>query len=275
MTEASNYEYYFDGKKLNHYACSNELRDGGGSIVAGIGVFCHEFSHVMGLPDLYSTSYTSAFTPGEWSVMDYGSYCNKSRTPPTHTAYERYCFGWVEPNVLDNPQNVTMRSMTHIGHYNDVYMIKTPKANEYFILENRQQDKWDKYIPGHGLLVWHIDFVPDIWNMNIVNVSKQYVDIVEADNEPSYYSIDADPFPGTVGVTSFTDDTKPSMTMWDGSKLFSPITEIKEDNGVVTFMFKGGEDIFDPVVAAEPNVVKAAWIYCSVDTRGKGNRIPA
>lgn len=252
------YEYYFDGKLLNHYATSNELANGQGTTLAGIGVFCHEFSHVMGLPDLYSTTYTSTFTPGEWSLMDHGSYNNNSHTPPTHTAYERYCLKWIEPRELKDPANVVMYPMSQIGNYDDAYIIRTEKQSEYYILENRQQRSWDEYIPGHGLLVWHIDFVPDIWNMNIVNVSKQYVDIVEADNQPTEYTRAGDAFPGTAGVTEFTDDTTPSMRSWSGNALHAPITSIKEQNGIISFMFKGGEDIFDKVVASEATGVKAS-----------------
>ena len=84
-----------DGKRIDHYACSNELRDGAGSVIAGIGTFCHEFGHVLGMPDLYSTTYTTAFTPGEWSIMDHGSYNNQTRTPPLYSVYERYCMNMI------------------------------------------------------------------------------------------------------------------------------------------------------------------------------------
>lgn len=250
-------DFFFDGKRLNHYACNNELRDGNGSLLSGIGVFCHEFSHVLGLPDLYSTNYSGAFTPGTWSLMDQGSYNNNARTPPLHTAYERYCFGWLEPKELKDACNVMMRSISDVGYYDDAYIIKTNKPTEYFILENRQQKGWDKYIKGHGMLIWHIDFVPEMWEMNICNVQKQHIDIIEADNHLDYFSIEGDPFPGSNGVTSFTDDTTPSMITWTGEKLHAPITEIKEDNGVISFMFKGGQDIFNQVVANNPSRVKA------------------
>ena len=263
LHEAFSQEFVFDGKRIDHYACSNELRDGAGSVIAGIGTFCHEFGHVLGLPDLYSTTYTSAFTPGEWSIMDHGSYNNQTRTPPLYSVYERYCMNWVEPTVLDDPCNVTMRSATHIGHYDDVYLIKTSKDTEYYLLENRQQKGWDSYLPHHGMLVWHIDFVPDIWNMNICNVAKQYIDIVEADNDASAYSIEGDPFPGSANVTAFTDDTKPSMRTWNNEKLYAPITEIKEQNGIISFMFKGGKDIFDQVVANKPTEIKAGSFTAS------------
>lgn len=256
-------EIYMNGKLINHYATSNELSDGQGSNLAGIGVFCHEFSHVMGLPDLYSTLYTSAFTPGEWSLMDHGSYNNKSHTPPYHTGYERYCLGWIEPKVLSEPRNVSMYPASQIGAYDDVYMIQTPNKSEYYILENRQQKGWDQYIPGHGLLVWHIDFDPQMWGLNIVNIEKQYVDIVEADNEQSEYSRAGDAFPGTSGVTEFTDTSVPSMKTWNGLSLHSPITDIMDMDGVVSFAFKGGENIFDPVVANEASGVKAGAFTAS------------
>lgn len=262
------YNIYLDGKLLNHYATSNELKYGGTKL-AGIGVFCHEFSHVMGLPDLYSTTYTSAFTPGEWSLMDHGSYNNDSHTPPTHTAYERYCLGWIEPKELSEAANVTLRHMSLPGCYDDAYIIRTESPSEYYILENRQLLGWDSYIPGHGMLVWHIDFQPDIWDLNIVNVSKQYVDIVEADNVQSTYTVAGDAFPGTANVTAFTDDTTPSMRSWSGNRLNAPITEIKEQSGIISFMFKGGEDIFDKVVAEEASALKAGGFTASWNRVGK------
>lgn len=250
-------EIYMNGKLINHYATSNELSDGQGAKLAGIGVFCHEFSHVLGLPDLYSTLYTSAFTPGEWSLMDHGSYNNQGHTPPYHTGYERYCLGWIEPKVLSSPRNVSMFAASRIGAYDDVYILPTPVKSEYYILENRQQAGWDEYIPGHGLLVWHIDFDPQMWGLNIVNIEKQYVDIVEADNEQNDYSRAGDAFPGTAGVTEFTDTSVPSMKTWSGLALHSPITDIKDIDGVVSFAFKGGENIFDPLVANEATDIKA------------------
>lgn len=245
---------YLDGKLLDHYATSNELRGKSGKVIDGIGTFCHEFSHVMGLPDLYATSYTSAFTPGNYSLMDHGSYNNNSNTPPTHSGYERYCLGWIEPKVLDTPETVTLKPISEEGHYNDVCIIKTPKTNEYFILENRQKQSWDAYIPGHGMLIWHIDYNPTVWASNKCNNTpgRQYIDIEEADNIQSESTRSGDTFPGTKNITSFTDDTHPSMLTWDNTKLNAPITGIQENNGEISFLFKGGVDIFDPVTTRKP-----------------------
>lgn len=244
--------YYFDGVRLDRYACSNEWFNG----PDGIGTFCHEFGHVMGLPDVYATSYSSAFTPGMWDVMDRGSYNNDSRTPPTFNAFERYALGWIDPVELDGPTNCTLN---HILDSNEAYLIKTDNENEYFILENRQQSGWDKYIPGHGMLVWHIDYDDDVWTYNTCNndVAHQYIDLEEADGSQTDASRSGDAFPGTRNVTSFTDDTRPSMKSWSGKALGLPITEIAEDNdGVITFKVAGGLDaIYPPVVNPEPLVL--------------------
>lgn len=89
ITLATKDEYIFDGVKLDHYATSNEwLGNASSGHPDGIGTFVHEFSHVLGLPDLYSTNYNyDAFTPGAWSVMDQGPFNNESRTPPQYSAF--------------------------------------------------------------------------------------------------------------------------------------------------------------------------------------------
>ncbi len=230
-----------DGKIIDRYACSGELsRTSSGDVLTGIGTFCHEFSHVLGLPDLYATSYTGAFTPGAWTVMDQGSYNNNQRTPPTHSAYERFVLGWLTPEILEYAANVTVKPITE--DYNSAYRITTSRDAEYFLMENRQQTAWDRYIPGHGMLIWHIDYNSTIWRQNTVNntVGRQRVDIEEADNIQSEATRAADAFPGTKNVTEFTDDTEPSMLTWSNVRLDKPITDIRESNKTIFFQFKGG-----------------------------------
>ncbi len=251
---------YLDGVRLNHYACSSELANGKGVTMSGIGPFCHEFSHVLGLPDLYNTVASNELTVTYWSVMCLGSYNNDCWTPPLHTGYERHVLGWVEPKVLDQPMNVTMNAIGKGSGYRDVYMIPTNLNNEYYILENRQQTGWQRFDWGHGLLIWHIDYNKTYWDSNTVNnkPAHQHVDIVEADGIADWYTLDADVFPGTANITAFTDDTKPSMKTWAGVALNSPITDIKEsEDGEITFVFMGGVDIFDPVIANEATNIKA------------------
>lgn len=258
VTAATSTEYNFDGKRLDRYACSNEWESGRPD---GVGTFVHEFSHVMGLPDLYATSYTSAFTPGSWSALDYGPYNNDGCTPPCYGAFERYALGWLEPTVLSSPLNARLPKISS----NRAYMIPTPDPDEFFLLENRQQTGWDAYIPGHGMLIWHVDYDSNVWNSNTVNNSSshQYVDIEEADGTRNEYSRDGDAFPGAAGVTEFTDDTNPSMRTWSGSALNVPITEIAENDGVITFKVCGGLPDIAAVSVNDPTDITATGFRIS------------
>lgn len=247
ITSATSTPYVFDGVRLNKYACTNEWT---GSRPDGCGTFVHEFSHVLGLPDLYPTSYTSSFTPGSWSTLDYGPYNNNGCTPPLYSAFERYALDWMQPEVISGPANL---SLPPIGA-NKAYIIPTSSDNEFFLLENRQKISWDKYIPGHGMLIWHVDYNQQVWDRNVVNntPSHQYVDIEEADNTRSESSRDGDAFPGIYNVRSFTDDTYPNMRTWNGTRLNLPITDIYENGGMITFKAAGGLDESESVTANAP-----------------------
>jgi M6 family metalloprotease-like protein len=253
IADYTNSIYKFDDVRINHYACSNEINDDDN--MEGIGTFCHEFSHVLGLPDIYATNYSSAFTPGDWSVLDSGPYNNDSRTPPYYTAYERYSLGWLTPKEIGKPARHTLDEIST----NQAYIITTQTENEFFLLENRQQKGWDQYIPGHGMLIWHIDYSEALWNTNTVNNRKshQNIDIEEADNIQSDGTITGDPFPGTAGITSFTDDTEPSMCTWDGSRQNKPIADITERDGVITFVMNGGKAELEGVEALAATDVDA------------------
>lgn len=235
MTSAGYPNLYYDGVKIHTYGCSNEWESGRPD---GVGTFIHEFSHVMGLPDLYATSYTSAFTPGEWSALDYGPYNNNGMTPPNYGAFERYALGWVKPYEVNRAVSATLPPIDD----NVCGIIRTSKPTEFFLLENRQQTGWDTYIPHHGMLIWHVDYNESVWNSNKVNntASHQYVDIEEADGTQSSYSISGDPFPGTSNKTSFTSSTNPAMKTWNGTAINYPITNIAESAGLITFDVLGG-----------------------------------
>lgn len=256
---AVHYEpYYFDGVRLDRYACSNEWED---NRPDGVGTFVHEFSHVMGLPDLYATSYTSAFTPGSWSCMDYGPYNNDGCTPPLYGAFERYALGWMEPLALDRAMSATLPPISE----NVAGIVKSNSENEYFLFENRQQTGWDAYIPGHGMLVWHIDYNTSVWDSNKVNNTPmhQYVDIEEADGTQSEYSRAGDAFPGTSNVTSFTGETNPAMRTWAGVRLQYPITNIKEStDGIITFDVLGGRTVEAPAVREAQDITPDSFVAC-------------
>ena len=258
--EGTNQKNYFDGVMLNHYACSNELNYY--NQMEGIGTFCHEFNHVLGFPDLYATKYTTSFTPGLWTIMDQGSYNNDGYTPPFLTVYERYFFGWLEP--VEIGLEAATHTLNHIADY-EGFIVRTAKENEYFLLENRQKKGWDEYIPGHGMLIWHIDYNETVWEYNRVNNNPkhQYVDIEEADNRQDTRTLDGDPFPGSKGITEFTDDTAPSMRPWSNERLRKPITDITETDGVISFHIGDPKTGIDDVAAGEGLLVTADGVVCN------------
>lgn len=256
------YNLRYDGVRVYTYGCSNEWEI---NRPDGVGTFIHEFSHVMGLPDLYSTNYSSAFTPGEWSALDYGPYNNNGMTPPNYGAFERYALGWVEPFEIDRPLNVTLPSVDD----NVCGIIRTDKPTEFFLLENRQKTGWDKYIPHHGMLIWHIDYDSKVWNQNAVNNTSthQYVDIEEADGTQTEFSRNGDTFPGNRNITSFTSTTRPAMETWGHVGLDYPITDIAEDDGVITFKVLGGVDESDGIgdVEADSIVISVCGLTVSAN----------
>ena len=164
-----------DGIKVNTYAVANEgyvQQDYWTGMdyfyINGIGTICHEFSHCLGLMDMYDVSYSGNYGMGDWSLMDSGSYNGDGFVPSGYTSYDKYCIGWIEPTELTTAQEVN--DMHALTEADDVYMIKNAAhPDEYYLLENRQKKGWDAALPASGMLILHVDYDPDIWNYNLVN----------------------------------------------------------------------------------------------------------
>ncbi len=138
---------------------------------------------------------------------------------------------------------------------NEFIIIPTPKDSEYFLLENRQQTGWDEFIPGHGMLIWHVDYDNDVWGTNTVNNNPghQYCDIEEADRIQSEDTRDGDAFPGVAGITTFSAKTRPAMKTWDKVTLDFVISNIREEDGMIIFDVtdSGQSGVSDAVMASE------------------------
>lgn len=244
-----------DGVQVGHYACSNE-KVYSTNIMTGIGTMCHEFSHVLGLPDLYATSYTGALTPGEYSCMDQGSYNNNGRTPPLYSAYERYAVEWQKPVDITTDEEITMLPLSAHGNTYRV-TIDPERPWEYYLFENRQKSGFDSFLPGHGMLVWHINYDESLWKSNIVNddPTDQHVDLVEADAVPGLSTLTGDPFPGSGGVFSFLGDGEPAFANRHGAKSPFDITHITEEaDGAVTIVVGEGRQGASEFEVASPQV---------------------
>lgn len=281
---AGNYSLQIDGMEIGTYGCSSELNGNEDYPVQmdGIGSACHEFSHCMGLPDFYDASNNSkaAFGMDFWSIMDYGCYGGNGYNPVGYTSYERWASGWLTPTVLTHPTAIKdMKALTDAPEayliYNDAY------PDEYYLLENRQQQKSDNQLRGHGLLVLHVDYNFSAWYNNEVNnvKSHQRCTIIPADNKLTRTTLAGDPFPGTSNNTELTDRSVPAATLFHNNvnmvkKMGKPLTNIKESaSGLISFDFMGGTDVsgivnaqVDAKAAAPAPVYDAAGRYIGTFT---------
>ena len=230
----------FDGKKLNDYACSSELRKGGNR--TGIGVISHEFTHVLGLPDYYPSTDGATMplntTPGSWSLMGYGCYLNDSNTPCNFSAYDKYYLGWAVPTTLADTQNVVVPADGKT-YYTVTRNCQKPTADAQtedtvYYIENRQYTGWDKYLPGHGMLVWQVVYNEQMWMENSPNDFSTRYKLLTADDSTPYttnrFGGDKEgvPYPGTGNNTSL--------------QLFShKIEDIREEADGIHFKFVAGK----------------------------------
>ena len=233
-----------DGVTVDTYACSSELNGDGN--LDGIGTFCHEFSHCMGFPDLYDTSYAGWFGMGDFDLMCSGSYNGDSKCPAGYSAYEKAECGWLTLKDMTNiEQETSIVGVQPMSADGDAYIIKNKgHEDEYYILENRQKTGWDSYLPASGLMITHVDYDADIWDWNMPNTSGKYEDangntktndhqrltIFRAGKSTAEYGDASDLYPYGSN-NSLTKTSSPASTLYntnsDGSKcMHVAITDI-------------------------------------------------
>ena len=239
-----------DGVLLEDYASSVELyglSSWSQKIIDGIGTICHEFSHVLGLPDFYDTNYgndgkNESDHPGLWSLMSGGSYENYSRTPVGYSLFERWAVGFLDsdPQVISKEGCYRLDPLptSYAG-----YRLNTPVKNEYFLFENRQKSasKWDAALPGSGMLVHRVDLTNmNVWQNNTVNADPDhnYYEVVRAHGVQSAGSSASDVFPGTgrTPVHQLLNSTSPANLLTHSGKPNQfGLINIEMNNGVITF----------------------------------------
>lgn len=172
----------FDGMDVKRYGANNELNgtpadQANGPIINGIGLFCHEFSHCMGLPDLYPKSGSIAEAcinqnMDYWSLMDAGEYTANGYRPTAYTAWERERLGWMEIGTLTGPSNVELKSLDEGGAAFRIYNDKDETGHEYYIVENVQNNGWNKNLFGNGLMVTHVDYLSSQFSLGGCKVNN-------------------------------------------------------------------------------------------------------
>lgn len=155
----------FDGKTIKRYGVNNELNFSPreGKYINGIGLFVHEFSHCMGLPDLYPSTTSLASSCIDhgldyWSIMDAGEYTYNGYRPTEYTCWERERFNWIKIDTLNTAKNITLKSLSDGGCAYRVLNEKDETGKEYYLLENVQKTGWNRYIRNSGMLVYHVDY---------------------------------------------------------------------------------------------------------------------
>jgi M6 family metalloprotease-like protein len=248
----------FDGKTLLGYACTSELKGYKGQTMAAIGTFCHEFGHVLGLPDYYHTTESKDKpTLDTWNTMDAGSYCNDSRTPPLLSAYDRFFLGWLKPEQFFSGQKTLYplsQSATAAPASGQAYLIAgsthnldggNPSPKEFFIVEYRELTGWDRYLgainyntprDSGGMLFWHIDYDSTAWEKNTVN---NYAETSQtAANHMRVYLEPVNGLSLKQQGGAFTDGSF-SSKLWNGTSLIT-ITNITK-NGTASMTFASSD----------------------------------
>ena len=254
----------FDGKSIRRYGVSNELNGSdktskNNKKINGIGLFCHEFSHTLGLPDIYAYR-----TPAEdqdnqgmeyWDIMDGGTGVHGGRIPASYLAWEREVMGWM--NIDELKKDISIENLKSIDNGGKAYKIVNPKnSNEYIVLQSMQKGAWNQGwgdgTYGKGLLAYRVSYKSD--KVNIFDYpnnlkGKPRVIPIPADDKilaaanaggslnTYIQQLNGDPYPYN-GIDKINE-----FTMYDGTILKRSIYDIVENDAErhVSFKFKNNE----------------------------------
>ncbi len=196
------------------------------SAVSPIGVFCHEYGHVLGLPDLYDTdgSHTQSEGLGGWSLMASGNYNNNSKSPAHFDPWCKHKLGFIDiyaHQLLPSSANLYQAAIPQIETEPFVYYMATVSggALEYFLIENRQHAGFDTGLPGEGLCIYHIDEL----KANNNDPTHYKVALLQADgfNQLAFSGSrgdNADTYPGASNNRNWHDLSVPNSKFYDGSQ---------------------------------------------------------
>lgn len=254
----------FDGKSIRRYGVSNELNGSektskNNKKINGIGLFCHEFSHTLGLPDIYAYNTDAENQDNQgmeyWDVMDGGTGIRGGRVPASYLAWEREVMGWMNIDELKN--DITINNLKSIDNGGKAYKIVNPKnSNEYIVLQSIQKVAWNQgwgdNTYGKGLFAYRISYKSDKVNIfdypNNLKGKPRVIPIpadgkilaaANAGGKLNVYTaqLNGDPYPYN-GINKIDN-----FTMYDGTILKWSIYDIVENDAerYVSFKFKNNE----------------------------------
>jgi M6 family metalloprotease-like protein len=198
------------GKRWPYFICPE-----GGERMANISVFCHEFGHMLGLPDLYARPEN----PGSEGLDVWCAMSNQvgNGRPQHFCAWAKEKLGWVQPVTIDPmvKQKLVLGAIEESGKECFKVPLK-PDGSEYLLLENRRKKGFDQSLPAEGLLIWRV-----VGNRPILEESHG----VAGPQGPRVFK-ESVPYPSAAN-NAFTPFTLPSSRAQLGDGLPVYITNIR------------------------------------------------
>lgn len=257
----------YDGKSIHRYGVSNELagdenKTKGKEKINGIGLFCHEFSHTLGLPDIYAIDKKAKNQNDQgmefWDLMDGGTEVRGGRVPASYLAWEREVMGWIKIDELKNDSSI--ENLKSIDNGGKAYKIVNPNdSNEYIVLQSIQKGPWYQGwrdgTYGKGLLAYRISYLSNKVNVfDFPNNVKGKPRVIPIPADGKILAADSAKGSITTYTQQLNGDLYPynridyisGFKMFDGSILEKSIVNIKENDGgdsnnnYVNFEFKNG-----------------------------------
>lgn len=240
---STTYVMWVDGVRIFRYAMQPEETAGGGLVT--MGVYCHEFGHVLGLPDLYDTDYSSEGL-GDWSLMAGGSWNDGGRTPAHFDAWSKSKLGFIQVDTVRT--NLYGVQILQIETSPKAYRLWTEgqTGSQYFLVENRQQTLFDTFLVEGGLLIYHVDETMSSntreWCPGYPASPHYKVALEQSDGrfnlEGCYgYPLNSgdrgDPFPGYFGKVAFDSTTIPSSRNYNNNSTQVAVGNISYSDSVM------------------------------------------
>ena len=259
----------YNNTVIDVYSCSPECQSYYGDRITNIGVICHELGHVFGAPDFYDTDYAGSGGEypglGNWDIMSGGSWNRNGITPAQHNPYTKlYIYRWATCDTIDGSPRKIVMDPADITN-NDIHRVNTSTPGDFFLIENRQQIKWDKFIPGHGMLVYHVH--PNANGSHVANyqhpqqiyiIAKGSATDTFPNSNPSSYgnlNLVTAAFPGEYARRdSLTDNSVPWFRPWSKQANNIPFYNISENTATNKVYLTVGSASPDPMDASAEGI---------------------
>ena len=243
--------FQLDGMTIDKFAVFNELEGSTNSStnIDGVGTFCHEFSHCLGLPDFYHPANGFVYGMSSWDIMDHGCYNNNSHTPAGYSSYERHYMGWMD--LIDPVENTNYTlAPLNSPEGTAVKVVNDANSDEYYLLEYRKLTGWDAYLAAEGILILHVDYDRNAWDNNTPNNigSHPRMSIIPADNVLTGFSNSTDTWP-LAAKDSLTNYSTPAATVYQGGYMNKPITRMRINtvHDTASFWYMKAASVFGDV----------------------------